>query len=59
MNAKRFGWEQLLPVQQWTPENTLGVQAAEENERPVKRTQGTMWASTSRQHGSSTPAKGT
>ncbi|MFB7214661.1 helicase associated domain-containing protein [Streptomyces sp. NPDC056255] len=44
VNAQRFGWEQLLPVQQWILENTLGLQAAEEGEQPVKRTQDTMWA---------------
>ncbi|MGW1411640.1 helicase associated domain-containing protein [Streptomyces sp. NPDC002403] len=42
--AQRFGWEQLLPVQQWILENTLGLRAAWEDERPVKRTQDTMWA---------------
>ncbi|MFB7852649.1 helicase [Streptomyces sp. NPDC056053] len=44
VNAQRFGWEQLLPVQQWILENTLGLQAAEEDERPVKRTQDAKWA---------------
>ncbi|MFE7268006.1 hypothetical protein ACFU9B_39380 [Streptomyces sp. NPDC057592] len=44
VNAQRFGWEQLLPVQQWLMENTLKVTPAEEGERPVKRTQDTMWA---------------
>jgi hypothetical protein len=44
VTAQRFGREQLLPVQQWILENTHGLQAAEEDERPVKRTQGTMWA---------------
>ncbi|MCX4852094.1 helicase associated domain-containing protein [Streptomyces sp. NBC_00893] len=44
VNAQRFGWEQLLPVQQWILENTLGLQAAGEDERPVKQTQDTMWA---------------
>ncbi|MET8747317.1 helicase associated domain-containing protein [Streptomyces sp. NPDC004728] len=44
VNAQRFGWEQLLPVQQWLLENTLKVTPAGEEERPVKRTQDTMWA---------------
>ncbi|MFE7112007.1 hypothetical protein ACFU98_30860 [Streptomyces sp. NPDC057575] len=28
--AQRFGWEQLLPVQQWILENTLKVTPARE-----------------------------
>ncbi|WP_406016346.1 helicase associated domain-containing protein [Streptomyces sp. NBC_00984] len=44
VNAQRFGWEQLLPVQQWLLENTLKVTPAGEEERPVKRTQDTIWA---------------
>ncbi|MCX5103008.1 helicase associated domain-containing protein [Streptomyces sp. NBC_00439] len=42
--AQRHGWEQLLPAQQWLLENVLGIEPAEEAERPVKRTQDTMWA---------------
>ncbi|MFF1651362.1 helicase associated domain-containing protein [Streptomyces sp. NPDC058240] len=44
VTAQRFGWEQLLPVQRWLLENTLKITSAEEDERPVKRTQDTMWA---------------
>ncbi|MFG3532434.1 helicase associated domain-containing protein [Streptomyces sp. NPDC047917] len=44
VNAQRYGWEQLLPVQQWILENTLKLIPAEENERPVKQTQDTKWA---------------
>ncbi|MGW9118409.1 hypothetical protein ACWGRV_17530 [Streptomyces sp. NPDC055663] len=44
VNAQRFGWEQLLPVQQWILETTLGLQAAGEDERPVKQTQDARWA---------------
>ncbi|WP_331750793.1 helicase associated domain-containing protein [Streptomyces sp. NBC_00046] len=44
VTAQRFGWEQLLPAQQWILENTLGLQAAGEDERPVKQTQDTKWA---------------
>ncbi|MCX4851978.1 helicase associated domain-containing protein [Streptomyces sp. NBC_00893] len=44
VTAQRFGWEQLLPVQQWVLENTLKVTPAEEDERPVKRTQDSKWA---------------
>ncbi|MFC9759166.1 helicase associated domain-containing protein, partial [Streptomyces sp. NPDC056921] len=43
VTAQRFGWEQLLPVQQWILENTLKIRPAEKDERPVKRTQDTMW----------------
>ncbi|WP_326763470.1 helicase associated domain-containing protein [Streptomyces sp. NBC_01591] len=42
--AQRYGWEQLLPTQRWLLENTLGIQAAREEERPVKQTQDTKWA---------------
>ncbi|WP_457467480.1 hypothetical protein [Streptomyces sp. TE4109] len=28
VTAQRYGWEQLLPAQQWILENTLGLQAA-------------------------------
>ncbi|MFJ2591190.1 Helicase associated domain protein [Streptomyces sp. NPDC087538] len=44
VTAQRHGWEQLLPAQQWLLENVLGIEPAEETERPVKRTQDTMWA---------------
>ncbi|MFF3787994.1 hypothetical protein [Streptomyces sp. NPDC001933] len=44
VTAQRFGWEQLLPVQQWLLENTLTFTPAGEGERPVKRIQDTMWA---------------
>ncbi|MFI5774823.1 helicase associated domain-containing protein [Streptomyces sp. NPDC051658] len=44
MNAQRFGWEQLLSVQQWILENTLKVTPSGEDERPVKRTQDSKWA---------------
>ncbi|MER6103311.1 hypothetical protein ABT115_13530 [Streptomyces sp. NPDC001832] len=40
VNAQRFGWEQLVPVQQWILENTLKITPAEEDERPVKRNAG-------------------
>ncbi|MFB8035484.1 helicase associated domain-containing protein [Streptomyces sp. NPDC056004] len=43
VTAQRLGWEQLLPVQPWLLENTLKVTPAGEEERPVKRTQDTMW----------------
>ncbi|WP_406016344.1 helicase associated domain-containing protein [Streptomyces sp. NBC_00984] len=42
--AQRLGWEQLLPAQQWLLENVLGIEPAEEAERPVRRTQDDMWA---------------
>ncbi|GGV97613.1 helicase [Streptomyces gelaticus] len=42
--AQRHGWEQLLPAQQWLLENVLGIEPAEEAERPVRRTQDDMWA---------------
>ncbi|MFJ8856615.1 helicase associated domain-containing protein, partial [Streptomyces sp. NPDC102437] len=44
VNVQRLGWEQLAPVQQWILENTLGFQAAEDNERPMKQTQDAKWA---------------
>ncbi|MFE7268674.1 Helicase associated domain protein [Streptomyces sp. NPDC057592] len=44
VTAQRHGWEQLLPAQQWLLDNVLGIEPAEEAERPVKRTQDTMWA---------------
>ncbi|MEE1807797.1 helicase associated domain-containing protein [Streptomyces sp. BE133] len=44
VNAQRFGWEQLLPVQQWILENTLKITPAEEDERPAKQTQDAKWA---------------
>ncbi|MFD7533539.1 helicase associated domain-containing protein [Streptomyces sp. NPDC059849] len=44
VTAQRFGWEQLLPVQQWILENTLKLAPAEEDERPVKQTQDAKWA---------------
>ncbi|WP_371098562.1 helicase associated domain-containing protein [Streptomyces sanglieri] len=44
VTAQRFGWEQLLPVQQWILENTLKITPAGEDERPVKQTQDTKWA---------------
>ncbi|MEV5205137.1 Helicase associated domain protein [Streptomyces sp. NPDC053720] len=43
VSAQRFGWEQLLPVQQWILENTLTITPAGEDERPVKQTQDTKW----------------
>ncbi|MES9553805.1 MULTISPECIES: Helicase associated domain protein [unclassified Streptomyces] len=44
VTAQRFGWEQLLPAQQWILENTLKIAPAEEEERPVKQTQDRKWA---------------
>ncbi|MFD7529850.1 helicase associated domain-containing protein [Streptomyces sp. NPDC059849] len=44
VTAQRFAWEPLLPAQQWLLENVLGIEPAQEAERPVKRTQDTMWA---------------
>ncbi|MER5616857.1 hypothetical protein [Streptomyces sp. NPDC002215] len=59
VTAQRFGWEQLLPIQQWILGNTLKITPAGEEERPGKRTQDTMWPSISRRHGSSTPVRDT
>ncbi|MFI9235885.1 Helicase associated domain protein [Streptomyces sp. NPDC053079] len=42
--ACRLGWDSLMPVQQWMLENVLGLTPAEEDERPVKRTQEDKWA---------------
>ncbi|MEU0629275.1 helicase associated domain-containing protein [Streptomyces sp. NPDC005989] len=44
VNAQRFGWERLLPVQQWILENTLKIAPAQNHEWPVKRTQDAKWA---------------
>ncbi|GAA1343843.1 helicase associated domain-containing protein [Streptomyces sanglieri] len=44
VTAQRLGWEQLLPAQQWLLENVLGVEPAGDEQRPVRRTQDTMWA---------------
>ncbi|MFC9758569.1 helicase associated domain-containing protein [Streptomyces sp. NPDC056921] len=44
VKAQRLGWEQLLPAQQWLLKNVLGIEPAEEAERPVRRTQDDMWA---------------
>ncbi|MET9662354.1 Helicase associated domain protein [Streptomyces sp. NPDC006510] len=44
VTAQRHGQEQLLPPQQWLLENVLGIEPAQEAERPVKRTQDDMWA---------------
>ncbi|MFD7527433.1 Helicase associated domain protein [Streptomyces sp. NPDC059849] len=44
VTAQRHGWEQLLPAQQWLLDNVLGIEPAEETERPVRRTQDDMWA---------------
>ncbi|MFD7617902.1 Helicase associated domain protein [Streptomyces sp. NPDC059802] len=44
VTAQRYGWEQLLPAQQWLLENVLGIEPAEEAEQPVRRTQDDMWA---------------
>ncbi|CAM5286669.1 helicase [Streptomyces spiroverticillatus] len=39
----RFGWDALLPAQQWLLDNALGLEPAQESERPVKRTQDDKW----------------
>ncbi|MFI0242505.1 helicase associated domain-containing protein [Streptomyces sp. NPDC016845] len=44
VQAQRLDFEQLQPVQQWLLENALGIQAAAEEEQPVKRTQDHKWA---------------
>ncbi|XIG72375.1 helicase (plasmid) [Streptomyces sp. SGAir0957] len=44
VRAQRHGFEQLLPAQRWLVENVLGVAAAGEDERPVRRTQDHKWA---------------
>ncbi|MFI0242221.1 helicase associated domain-containing protein [Streptomyces sp. NPDC016845] len=42
VTAQRHGFEQLLPAQQWLV-GVLGIEAAETEERPVKRTQEDKW----------------
>ncbi|MFJ4877386.1 helicase associated domain-containing protein [Streptomyces sp. NPDC088745] len=39
----QFGWDALLPAQQGLLENVLGLEPADESERPVKRTQDDKW----------------
>ncbi|MFJ2746177.1 Helicase associated domain protein [Streptomyces sp. NPDC087440] len=39
----RFGWDALLPAQQWLLDNVLGLEPAGEDEQPVKRTQDDKW----------------
>ncbi|MFI9583729.1 Helicase associated domain protein [Streptomyces sp. NPDC052236] len=39
----RLGWDTLMAAQQWLLENVLGLEAAGEDERPVKRTQDDKW----------------
>lgn len=43
VTAQRYGFEQLLPAQQWLLENVLGLEAAGADERPVRRTQDDKW----------------
>jgi hypothetical protein len=43
VQACRFGWDALQPAQQWLLENALGLEPAQESERPVKRTQDDKW----------------
>ncbi|MFF4258599.1 Helicase associated domain protein [Streptomyces sp. NPDC001663] len=42
--AQRLDWDRLLPAQQWLVENTLGLEPAQAEERPTKRTQDDKWA---------------
>ncbi|MET9498161.1 helicase associated domain-containing protein [Streptomyces sp. NPDC006552] len=44
VSAQRYGFEHLLPAQQWLLEHVLGIEAAGEEERPVKVTQDHRWA---------------
>ncbi|MEU2871632.1 Helicase associated domain protein [Streptomyces olivoreticuli] len=43
VNTCRLDWDSLLPVQQWLLANVLDLTPAEEDERPVKRTQSDKW----------------
>ncbi|MFG2030522.1 Helicase associated domain protein [Streptomyces sp. NPDC048825] len=42
--AQRLEWDKLLPAQQWLLDSALRLEPADEDERPVKRTQGDKWA---------------
>ncbi|MFJ8827714.1 Helicase associated domain protein [Streptomyces sp. NPDC102467] len=42
VSAQRYGFEQLQPAQQWLL-GVLGIEAAGEDERPVRRTQDHKW----------------
>ncbi|MFE1444681.1 Helicase associated domain protein, partial [Streptomyces sp. NPDC058739] len=41
--AQRFGWDKLLPAQQWLLESVIGLQAADD-EQPKQRSQDDKWA---------------
>ncbi|MDI3424239.1 helicase associated domain-containing protein [Streptomyces luteolus] len=43
VTAQRYGFEELQPAQQWLLANVLGLEAAGDEERPVKRTQDHKW----------------
>ncbi|MFD9796935.1 helicase associated domain-containing protein [Streptomyces sp. NPDC059070] len=43
VQAQRYGWDQLLTAQAWLLGHVLGLEAAGEDERPVKRTQDDKW----------------
>ncbi|MFI7005563.1 Helicase associated domain protein [Streptomyces sp. NPDC050145] len=44
VTAQRHGWSELLPAQAWLLGHVLRLEAASEDERPVRRTQDHKWA---------------
>ncbi|MFE9679547.1 Helicase associated domain protein [Streptomyces sp. NPDC006259] len=45
VQSVRYGWDQLTTVQQWMCEQVLGIEPANENEKPPpRRTQADKWA---------------
>ncbi|MEU4800380.1 Helicase associated domain protein [Streptomyces sp. NPDC023327] len=45
VQSVRYGWDQLMTVQQWMCEQVLGIEPASEDEKPApRRTQADKWA---------------
>ncbi|MFJ5779515.1 Helicase associated domain protein [Streptomyces sp. NPDC093094] len=44
VKAQRLGWDKLLPAQQWLLQATLGLEPAEPQEQPQRRSLGDRWA---------------
>lgn len=45
VRSVRYGWDRLTTVQQWMCENVLGIEPADEDEKPPRRrTQADKWA---------------
>ncbi len=44
VTSVRHGWDQLTGVQQWMGEQSLGIEPADEDEKPKPRRQADKWA---------------